>query len=356
MEGVSSGWFAAAVALYGVLLQAARSPAGGDARPPRLLIASAGALGLVASLNVVVNPFGSYATHLFEPMVLHSRADKLRLLDAAPPPDVVILGSSASFAMAPEQIRRRTGLSAFNASVHGGTPRDYHALLRHLEERGVWPKVVLVALSFEQLRPTARVGFEPGDPLTRYVSQEPRPAFAAAAASLLAADQTESSFRRLRASVEGEVPPPAYHFAADGLGSFTRPPSLVLTERPGGNPELTFPDIDDGQWRHLQAVLDSCRARGTRVVAFLPPLHPELARLWGETTSLLPIVGELQRRLAAYAPHPVRAVHDFRRLESYGGRPELFQDMRHPDAESNRLMLDVMLRDLQPEAPGPQAP
>lgn len=352
MASVSSGWFAAAVALYGVLLLAARSPAGGgEALPPRLLVLSAGALGLLVALNVVVNPFGSYPTRVFEPMVLHSRADKLRLLDAAPPPDVVILGSSATFAMAPEQIRRRTGLSAFNASVHGGTPRDYHALLLHLERRGTWPDAVLVALSFEQLRPTARVGFEPGDPLTRYVAAEDRPAFASAVASLFAADQTEASVRRLRASFEGSVPPPAYRFAADGLGSFTSAPSLVLTERPGGNPELTFPDIDDGQWRHLQAVLEACRARGTRVIVFLPPLHPELARLWEETTSLSPILRELQRRLAAYVPRPVRAVHDFRRLSSYGGRPELFMDMRHPDAESNRLMLDVMLRDLDTAAP-----
>jgi hypothetical protein len=351
---VSSGWFAAAVALHGVLVQAARNPGGSAARGPRLLIASACALGLVAAVNVVVNPFGSYATRVFEPMVLHSRADKLRLLDAAPPPEVVILGSSATFAMAPEQIRRRTGLSAFNASVHGATPRDYHALLRHLDERGAWPRVVLVALSFEQLRPTARVGFEPGDPLTRYVSEERRPALAAAAASLLAADQTEASFRRLSAEVAGNVPPPTYRFAPDGLGFFANPPSLVLTERRGGNPELTFPDIDARQWRHLQAVLEACRARGTRVIAYLPPLHPELARLWGETTSLAPIVSELQRRLAAYVPQPVRAVHDFRRLESFGGRPDLFLDMRHPDAEANRLMLDVMLRDL--ERPAPQAP
>jgi hypothetical protein len=350
---MSSGWFAAAVALYGVLLQSARRPGGDASGAPRLLAASAGALGLVAGVNFVVNPFGSYAPHVFEPMVLHSRADKLRLLDAAPPPDVVILGSSATFLMAPGQIRERTGLSAFNASVHGGTPRDYHALMRHLQERGTWPKVVLVALSFEQLRPTARVGFEPGDPLTPYVSDEPRSAVAGAAASLVAADQTEASFRRLRASIEGSAPPPTYRFAADGLGAFVSRPQLVLTERRGGNPELTFPDIDARQWGHLQAVLEDCRSHGTRVIAFLPPLHPELARLWEETTSLGPIVRELQRRLAAYVPQPVLAVHDFRRLESYGGRPELFMDMRHPDAESNRLMLDVMLGDLQPSAASP---
>jgi hypothetical protein len=345
---MSSGWFVAAVALYGVLLLLARREPGGAAESSRLLVASSAALGLVAAVNFVVNPFGTYAPEVFEPMVLHSRADKLQLLDAAPPPDVVILGSSATFAMAPEQIRRRTGLRAFNASVHGGSPRDYHALMRHLEERGTWPKVVLLALSFEQLRPGARVGFEPGDPLTRYLSERRSPAFASAAASLLAADQTEASVRRLRAAIEGNAPAPTYLFAADGLGSFVNPPSLVLTERRGGNPELTFADLDPGQWGHVQAVLEACRARGTRLIVFLPPLHPQLARLWEETTSLQPIVRELQRRLAPYVPDPVLAVHDFRRLESYGGRPDLFVDMRHPDAESNRLMLDVMLRDLAP--------
>jgi hypothetical protein len=349
---MSSGWFAAAVALYGALLVSARrSPAGGAAGP-RLLYASGGALALVAGVNFVVNPFGTYPPDVFEPMVLHSRADKLRLLDAAPPPEVVILGSSATFAMAPEQIRQRTGLRAFNASVHGASPRDYHALMRYLEQRQAWPKAVVVALSFEQLRPTARVGFEPGDPLSPYVSGE-RPPALPGVASLLAADHTEASLRRLGASIAGAVPPPAYRFAADGLGSFTNPPSLVMTERRGGNPELTFADLDVRQWGHLQAVLEACRRRGTRVIAYLPPLHPDLARLWGETTSLEPIVAELKRRLAAYEPRPVVALHDFRRLSSFGGRPELFVDMRHPDAESNRLMLDVMLGDLGSAAPVP---
>jgi hypothetical protein len=256
--------------------------------------------------------------------------------------------------MAPRQIRRRTGLRAFNASVHGGSPRDYHALLRYLEERGTWPEVVVMALSFEQLRPGARVGFEPGDPLTRYASERAPAALASAAASLLAADQTEASLRRLKASIEGNVPPPAYRFAADGRGFFPNPPSLLLRERRGGNPELTFRDLDAGQWAHLQALLEACRARGTRVIVFFPPFHPELARLWEETTSLGPILRELRRRLESYVPDPVLAIHDFRRLESFGGRPELFMDMRHPDAESNRLMLDVMLRDLAPAtAPAP---
>ena len=345
---MSSGWFVAAVALYGVLLQAARRAPAGAGTPPRLLAASAGALALVASANFFVNPFGVYATQLFEPMVLHSRADKVQLLDAFPAPDVVILGSSATFAMAPEQIRQRTGLRAFNASVHGGSPRDYHALLLHLEERGAWPRVVLVSLSFEQLRPGARVGFEPGDPLTPYVSERSRFRLAGTVASLLAADQTEASFRRLRASIQGDVPPPTYRFGADGGGTFANPPDLVLRVRRGDHPELTFDELDAGQWGHLQAVLEACRARGTRVIVYFPPIHPELARLWAETTSLRPVVRELKRRLARYAPSPLIAVHDFRRLESYGGRPELFLDMRHPDAESNRLMLDIMLRDLGP--------
>ena len=52
------------------------------------------------------------------------------------------------------------------------------------------------------------------------------------------------------------------------------------------------------------------------------------------------------RRLQDYMPAPLLAFHDFRRLESFGGRPDGFLDMRHPDAESNRLMLAIMLRDI----------
>src|SRR5262245_33156091 len=78
-------------------------------------------LALVAGLNYLVNPLMIYSTRLFQPIVLHSRSEKMLLYRAAePPPEIVVLGSSTSFTMAPAFIRERTGRPAFNASLHGG--------------------------------------------------------------------------------------------------------------------------------------------------------------------------------------------------------------------------------------------
>src|SRR5262245_33529934 len=76
----------------------------------RVSVAATFFLGMVAGLNSLVNPFGIYATRLFEPIVLHSRSEKMQLYRAARPrPEIVVLGSSSSFAMPPAYIRARTG-------------------------------------------------------------------------------------------------------------------------------------------------------------------------------------------------------------------------------------------------------
>src|SRR6188508_85985 len=74
--------------------------AGVDARPVppaasrrllrAFLMACGAGAGLVVLLNGVVNPFGIYPGHRFEPIVLHSRTEKMALYrEFEPPPDVV---------------------------------------------------------------------------------------------------------------------------------------------------------------------------------------------------------------------------------------------------------------------------
>jgi hypothetical protein len=85
-------------------LRTAESPKVRSARwlLARVGLAAALLLFLVATLNYLVNPLGIYATRLFEPLVLHSRTEKMRLYRAAqPPPEFVVLGRSSSFTMSP---------------------------------------------------------------------------------------------------------------------------------------------------------------------------------------------------------------------------------------------------------------
>ena len=316
----------------------------------RILVLSGTFLGLVAGLNYVVNPFGLFAPRAVEPILLHSRAEKLRLLEAAPPPEVVILGSSPSFTMSPAYVTQKTGLRAFNASVHGASPRDYEALLRYMLAHRVVPRALIVALSFEQIRPGARVGFEPHDPLGPYLSGGRAPSRLGEASSLLALDQTDASLRALWATLQGRAEP-FYHFDPDGRGHFARRGSVdlqdALAEARAAIPNLRLENLGPAQWGHLQALLEECRRRGIGVIVYLPPYHPRLTELWEARTSLLVIKERLLGRLSAYSPEPLLGVHDFTHVESFGGSPTLFQDTRHPDEEANRLMLDVLLRDLR---------
>jgi hypothetical protein len=56
-----------------------------------------------------------------------------------PAPEIVIVGSSSSFTMQPADVTALTGKRTFNASVHGGIPRDYLGFLRYMEHLGRMP-------------------------------------------------------------------------------------------------------------------------------------------------------------------------------------------------------------------------
>jgi hypothetical protein len=343
------------LALFTALFLAARrvpmaAPSRTGASPgvalPLLFITS------VASLNYVVNPFGLFDVHLFEPIVLHSRAAKVKLyLDRRPPPEVVLLGSSPTFTMEPSYVLARTGRPAFNASVHGGTPRDFLAFTRFMLRHGRPPRFLIAAFRVEQFRPDTRVGFEPGDPLESFVAEDPATLRRAMeeAETLLTLEQTEASVRLLAVEVQGR-PEPFYRFDADGLGHF-KPYSLdeylesylVEAAKPY---HFRFSDLNPAQLGYLDGFFALCRQNGIGVIAYLAPYHPRLTELWDRQTRLpllrARLLDELERRQANGGV----TVHDFSRVESFGGTDRMFLDALHPDQEASRRMLDILLKDV----------
>jgi hypothetical protein len=310
-------------------------------------------IGSVAAFNYAANPFGLFPTRLFEPIVLHSRADKLRLYAAREPaPEVVVFGSSPGFTVAPAHIERLTGRPAFNASLHGGTPRDFLAFTRYMVASGRTPRVAIVELRVEQFRPDARVGFEPGDPLESWAEEEdPGPLRSAEdrARTLLTLEQTEASLRLLRVELEGRSEP-HYWFDPDGLGHFKAYSAgeaidayLLEAAKPH---HFRFRALSEYHLGQLERFLDLCRERGIRVIVYIPPYHPRLAALWERETRLPELKAQFLRRLAGEQHKGGVSVHDFSRLESFGGAETMFKDALHVDEEASRRMLDIMLRDV----------
>lgn len=334
-------------------LRAAGNPPDRSARwlLGRVGCAAALFLCLVAALNYLVNPLGIYSTRLFEPLVLHSRAEKMRLYRAAqPPPEIVVLGSSSSFTMSPAHIRERTGLPAFNASLHGGVPEDYLAFLRFMASLDKVPKLLIVPMSVELVRPDLPTGFEPHDPLKPYLERESRDLLEGAR-WLLTIEQTRASLRLLAAEWRGR-PRAHYRFDADGWAHFAEDGTPLekivdayLATKEWGPGLFGFRALDTVQVGYFREFLALARRLDVKVIVYLPPLYPRAVAFYERETNLPALRAQLVERLRAWqADGLIAAVHDFTRVEAYGGTAAEFHDLAHPTAAASRRMLDLMLR------------
>jgi hypothetical protein len=347
------------LALFAFLFARALRTAGNPpVRSARWLLARVGfaaalLLCLVATLNYLVNPFGIYSTRRFEPLVLHSRTEKIRLYRAAqPPPEIVVLGSSSSFTMPPAYIRERTGRPAFNASLHGGVPEDYLAFLRYMASIDKLPKLLIVPMSVELVRPNLPTGFEPHNPLRPYLEQGSRDLLEGAR-WLLTLEQTRASLRLLVAEKKGR-PPSHYRFDADGWGRFAESDAPLekivdayLATKEWGPGLYGFQELDEPQISYFQRFLTLAGRLDIRVIVYMPPLYPRAVAFYERETNLPALRTKLLEHLRAWqAEGLIAAVYDFSHVEAYGGDASEFHDLAHPTAAASRRMLDLMLRPL----------
>ena len=80
----------------------------------------------VLSFNVVVDPFGTFGTHIFPTAIDNDRAEKITLLEKlAYDPDILIMGSSRARPAEPAELKELTGRTGFNSGVSGGGAVDW---------------------------------------------------------------------------------------------------------------------------------------------------------------------------------------------------------------------------------------
>jgi hypothetical protein len=338
-----------------LFVRASRMPGKPPARSAGWLLARVGVaavslLGLVAGLNYLVNPLGIYSPRFFEPIALHSRSEKMRLYRIAqPPPEIVVLGSSSSFTMSPAYIRERTGRPAFNASLHGGVPEDYLAFLRYMASLDKLPKLLIVPLAVELVRPNLPTGFEPHNPLRPYLERQPHE-LVEELRWLLRLEQTRASLRLLSAEKKGR-PPSHYRFDADGWGHFAESSAPLekivdayMATKEWGPGLFGFRDLDNTQISYFRAFLTLARRLGIKVIVYMPPLYPRALAFYERETNLPSLRTKLLEHLRAWqAEGLIAAVHDFSHVEYFGGAAAEFHDLAHTTAEASRRMLDLML-------------
>jgi len=110
-------------------------------------------LGVVATMNYLVNPRGMHSTTLLRPVVANVRAEKAYLLKhMQPKPQALILGSSRVMKIAPATVERLTRLRTFSAGNLTAYTEDHYVTLRYaVEQAGAQPRLVLLGLELEAL-------------------------------------------------------------------------------------------------------------------------------------------------------------------------------------------------------------
>ncbi len=320
-------------------------------------------LGCIAALNYVVNPLGYFATHRFSPMVWNGREEKIIALAAErPKPQVLVLGSSRVWTIAPSNLAEQTGLPSFNAGVSVAMAEDNYALLRYtVEQAHITPKLVIIGLDLESLHNARPVDQRTQD-VPELQSYLPRASLAADVTrykSLLMAPTLQLSLRSLNLARRGknQTPPdPIYTVGQHGdtqlsgvLRRLANGQSTVAAETQEtivtySRRYIGYTALSSERLNYLRLTLVYCAQRNIKAVVYLSPLSTVVQ------TALAPFhYQDLHRAALVQVPQITQASGaaflDYTDAASFGGLQTGFLDGTHMSQPAGAIMISRLLQD-----------
>lgn len=315
-----------------------------------------GLLAGIAALVRIIDPLATFGTGVLPPIVSADRDYKAALYRARrPSPEVVLLGSSRIKTLRPECVRELTGESAFNFGVNAGVAEDFLAIFRFMRAQpGFRLRQVLLGVEPEAFIGSAQVGRSPVQSrmLSPFVSQAPADpdqlwSDLLSEASVMAAVRSAWHYSFDRQALPQEKLDP------DGLqmrprwdheisaGQFPQQSVVLNTSRAIRARYLGDPQFAPARLAQLQLLLREARAAGVTVTAFVPPVHPALARDAAGTSFQRLTEGLVQLLRSAEADGMLQYV-ETRSLADFAGDSTLYYDAIHMTAgNADRLLAAV---------------
>ncbi|MEZ4669717.1 MAG: SGNH/GDSL hydrolase family protein [Anaerolineae bacterium] len=268
----------------------------------RFLLGSIILLLCTAAFNYVMNPYGIYPTRFFRPIVLALRTEKMNLYaDQSTVPQMLVLGSSRSFTVDPQQLEQLWGYAAFNASVNAGSIYDALAFTRFAVETRSAPKILILNLEFDNFFPTNPRAVEPDAYLWRYLDDESvlRPFVTGwdHFTRLFTLQQIDFSLRQVRAELAGGWSG-IYEVRKDGMVSAPQSDVPLAETISNGLAEYRrinwanayqIKTIDPDALQQLTRLLELTQSHNIQVLGYVPPFHPEYLQLLDETSTFRPL-------------------------------------------------------------------
>jgi hypothetical protein len=315
------------------------------------------AIVATAATAVIVDPYATFGTGLVAPVVWLDRDEKANALEAlVEKPAVVVLGSSRSMKLKPDCLGRLTGKAAFNFAVNSAQVEDYTAIYRYIRslDHGAMRRLIIgvdpeafhnAAVPDHRLQVSKR--------LSKHLDGAPSYPLASLGADLLSWQTLKDSVRAVRHAVLGGEAR-ASAFGPDGYLTYVvwedqirrgvfDPKAHIeasvseYTERYRG-----FTALSEGRVDAFRNLLKEAKAAGIEVDAFIPPLHPELARRLEANTTVAARTDETEALLRSLEGEALLRFHETSRLEAIGGDPALFFDGAHMmEANAIRLLSKI---------------
>jgi hypothetical protein len=314
---------------------------------------------VVVAFNYVINPFGLYPPHFFEPLVLTTRDLKMQLyVTYSLPPQALIMGSSRSFQVDPDQIEHLWGYTAFNASVTGGKLRDYLAFLRYVDDVGKLPDLLIINVAPEVFRwyNDDRSTSDPDSRLWNYVDAQD-PLFSLKdnlyrMVRLLSKDQLESSLHIVLLKILNQSDPPRYVTSLNGL---TRSPDKHLSSADlipekvfnsinslyFGN---TFTEYQPDRYRLdiFQQILEIAKQHHMLVIGYMPPYHPAMRDVLEARTTFPSYLNFVTSQLDNFEKEYPFQYMNFIDSQEFENGNSFFPDLIHPNERASAIMMQEL--------------
>ena len=185
-----------------------------------VLLCTVSILISTAVFNLWADPWAIYSSNFLESRVNPSRIIKLKFYsELAETPEMVIVGTSAAFRIAPAYIQEKIGLRAFNWAIDGGKAPEILILLNYLtaQHPGEYPQVLLMQVSE---RPATQGYHKIALALLPYLNSWPRlQEVSLRLSKSIDLSQLSDSYYSLRYKLSSHTKPlSGYYFLEDGYG------------------------------------------------------------------------------------------------------------------------------------------
>ena len=307
----------------------------------------------ILALNVLVDPRGIFGAQLYPVLVVTGRAEKCDLLKTADPkPEALILGSSHSMRFSPKKVEELTGLKTFNLSVNAGKMEDFLALLGYsIHEMHLTPNLIILGICARTICRREDEDFDnrltSNPALMKYIPQNP---FAKASAQWKTYWETLNwnYLKDVWKSIEIQDALPAqvnYLFDADGFlnreGPFNEPGRFL---RGPIQKDCVITGFSEDRKKYFDLFLEACKAHGIRLEIVITPYAPDYIKRVDELDgSYTRFTNELIQFLEGRNSDHDFALHDFSRIENFGGI-DTFMDAAHTSIAQSSLMLEEILK------------